>query len=46
MTICPIAIAASCEKCPVVKVCPAKSIIGDYPKEEVKSDGSSDSKAP
>jgi len=34
MTICPIAIAASCQKCPVVKVCPAKTILGDYPKAE------------
>lgn len=33
MTICPVAIAVSCEKCPAVKVCPAKTIIGDYPKE-------------
>jgi hypothetical protein len=41
MTICPIAIAASCQKCPVVKVCPAKTILGDYPKE---GSGKSESK--
>ena len=34
MTICPIAIAVSCEKCPVFKLCPGKSIIGDYPAED------------
>ena len=37
MTVCPIAIVASCSKCPVVKVCPVKSILGDAPKAaEVK----------
>jgi hypothetical protein len=30
MTLCPIAIAISCRKCPIVKVCPVKSVIGDY----------------
>jgi hypothetical protein len=32
MTLCPIAIAVGCKKCPVFKVCPVKSIIGDYSK--------------
>jgi len=30
MTVCPIAIAASCRKCPVVGVCPLKRVLGDY----------------
>lgn len=30
MVVCPVAIAVGCRKCPIVKVCPAKSIIGDY----------------
>ena len=30
MTICPVAIAVGCKKCPVFKVCPVKSVIGDY----------------
>jgi len=30
MTICPVAIAVGCKKCPVFKVCPAKSTLGDY----------------
>lgn len=34
MTICPIAIAVGCRKCPVFKICPAKSLIGDAPKAE------------
>lgn len=32
MTICPVAIAVGCKKCPIFSVCPAKSIIGDQPK--------------
>ena len=34
MTLCPIAIVASCKKCPIFKVCPVKSIIGDYKKPD------------
>jgi len=30
MTLCPVAIAVGCKKCPVFGVCPAKGIIGDY----------------
>lgn len=32
MTICPIAIAVGCKKCPIFKICPVKSVIGDMPK--------------
>ncbi len=32
MTLCPVAIVAGCKNCPVVKICPAKGIIGDYRK--------------
>jgi hypothetical protein len=32
MTLCPIAILATCQKCPVVGVCPLKTVIGDAPK--------------
>ncbi|AVP98672.1 hypothetical protein C7S18_16410 [Ahniella affigens] len=31
MTICPIAIAVGCKKCPVFSVCPATRILGDQP---------------
>jgi hypothetical protein len=35
MTLCPIAIAVTCRRCPIVSVCPVKTVIGDYvePKE-------------
>jgi hypothetical protein len=33
MTVCPIAIAVGCKKCPAFSVCPLKSVIGDQPKE-------------
>ena len=33
MTVCPIAIAVGCKKCPVFAVCPLKSVIGDYKEE-------------
>lgn len=33
MTICPIAIVASCRKCPAFTVCPLKSVLGDHVKE-------------
>jgi hypothetical protein len=34
MTLCPIAIAAGCKKCPAFSVCPLKSVLGDYKKED------------
>jgi hypothetical protein len=34
MTLCPIAIAVGCKKCPIFPVCPVKGIIGDYRKED------------
>jgi hypothetical protein len=30
MTLCPIAIAVGCKKCPAFSVCPVKGLIGDY----------------
>jgi len=36
MTLCPIAIIASCKKCPAFPVCPLKTVIGDYMKKENK----------
>jgi hypothetical protein len=38
MVICPIAIAVGCRKCPIFKICPVKSLIGDYePDAKAKS---------
>ena len=34
MTICPIALAVGCRKCPIFAVCPVKSLIGDYRKAD------------
>jgi hypothetical protein len=30
MTLCPIALAVGCKKCPIFAICPVKSVIGDY----------------
>jgi len=32
MTLCPVAIVAGCSKCPVVKICPLKTVLGDAAK--------------
>lgn len=37
MVICPVAIAVGCKKCPIFKVCPVKSIIGDYKPPEAEA---------
>jgi hypothetical protein len=34
MTLCPIAIAAGCKKCPAFSACPLKGVIGDYKKPD------------
>lgn len=36
MTICPVALAVGCKRCPVFAICPAKSLIGDYLPEPTK----------
>lgn len=36
MTLCPIALAASCKQCPMFKICPAKGLIGDHKPEQDK----------
>lgn len=37
MTLCPVALAVGCKKCPIYTVCPAKGIIGDAPKASTSS---------
>jgi len=32
MTVCPVAIAVGCKKCPAFSVCPLKTVLGDQPK--------------
>ena len=36
MTICPIAIAVGCEKCPAFKFCPLTTVLGDQEKDPTK----------
>lgn len=45
MTLCPIAIAVGCKKCPAFSVCPAKGIIGDH-REDKTGQGSRGGKTP
>ena len=40
MTLCPIAIAVGCKKCPAFSVCPLKAVIGD----QKASDATAESK--
>lgn len=40
MTLCPIALAVGCKKCPAFSVCPLKSVIGDVKKPEDLAAGS------
>jgi len=38
LTLCPYAMLMSCKKCPILKLCPVKTVIGDYkpPKRKKK----------
>jgi len=45
MTLCPIAIAIGCKKCPVFGLCPVKGVIGNYKKENNAKSGSGAHKA-
>jgi hypothetical protein len=45
MTLCPVAIVAGCRNCPVVKICPLKSVIGDY-SEKQENTGDAGAKPP
>jgi hypothetical protein len=39
MTLCPIALMASCKQCPAFKICPLKGVIGDYKAPEESQKG-------
>jgi hypothetical protein len=39
MTLCPIALVVGCKKCPAFSVCPLKTVIGDYRKEDMAQSG-------
>lgn len=34
MTLCPVALAVGCKKCPAFSACPLKGVIGDYKKPD------------
>ena len=34
MTLCPVALAVGCEKCPMFKFCPLTTVLGDQKKEQ------------
>ena len=38
MTLCPVALAVGCKRCPIFAICPAKGIIGDYRGEEERQE--------
>jgi len=46
MTLCPIAIAVGCKQCPAFRICPLKSVIGDFKKPEPKVEPDARRKAP
>ncbi len=47
MTVCPIAIVSGCKKCPVFRICPVKTVLGDYrPEDEQKPAGKSHAAKP
>ena len=45
MTLCPIAIAVGCKKCPAFSICPLKGVIGDDKKDEAPAAKSTASSA-
>jgi len=44
MTLCPIAIAVGCKKCPAFSVCPLKGVIGDHKPDETPPSKAAESK--
>jgi hypothetical protein len=44
MTLCPVALAIGCRKCPIFSVCPLKSVIGDQAPETEKPEAGTKSK--
>jgi hypothetical protein len=45
MTLCPIAIAVGCKKCPAFSVCPVKTTLGDMPKADASPSAAAKSKS-
>jgi len=45
MTLCPVALAVGCKKCPAFALCPLKTVIGDQKKPEATPPGPAPDKA-
>jgi hypothetical protein len=41
MTLCPVALAVGCSKCPIYRPCPLKGVIGDYKPESPRKETAS-----
>jgi hypothetical protein len=39
MTLCPVALVVHCKGCPIVTVCPAKTVLGDFEEQESSAPG-------
>ena len=46
MTVCPIAIAVGCKKCPAFSVCPLKGSLGDFKKDDASAGAADKQKKP
>ena len=46
MTVCPVAIAVGCRKCPAYAICPLKQVIGDQAPGKESETKESDKEAP
>lgn len=45
MTLCPVALAVGCSKCPAFEMCPLKGVIGNFkPGQDAQADQPPDSK--
>lgn len=45
MTLCPVALVSGCQKCPIFKPCPLKSVIGDHKPNDDSNQKSGGSKS-
>jgi hypothetical protein len=46
MTLCPIALAVGCQKCPAFRICPLTKILGDVPRTGAEVSASKVAAAP
>ncbi len=46
VTLCPVAVVAGCRKCPIFTICPLKSVIGDQPAADAKTEAAKPAATP